>query len=660
MKKTIISYFVASLWLCTIHAQNSLQKTAPEATTIEMTSEFKDIPYLKEAFINATPRDRKDGIAVGQLGVDGGDKAMILKLAQDIANNKYGNFDSFLIAHKGKLLFESYYSRGRVDLPHPQASATKAYTTLALGRAIQLGYLSMTDLDKPLISFLKDLNTSKLVEGVDKITLHQALTMRSGIRLSEKQREDIDQNSRRIKGQRHVQAYLENSAPITEESQSFKYQFDPMLVMQALDAVVPGTAKDFIKTQLLDKMGISNYHWRTDVNGLPRSGNGSSMTSRDMMKWGILTMNRGKWEGEQLVPAVFVDKAINRIVKHSTDENFADYDNISNTGYGYYWWQSDMKCGNKNYFSTSARGGSGQTIILVEELDLVVVTTTHRKVDDVISITASRVLPAFIQNNYPPVEDRYLGQKPPGLVPELFAPEIIKSEFREAEAAFSPDLREFYFRKRGGEYKRNTLFVIQYKNNRWVESQVPPYAGEPFVSLDGKTLYLGNKYRERTATGWSEVKDHDPVFKDIRMMRVTVSSKGTYYFDEASEDGLLRYSKLITGKFEKHKVLPKEINAGEWIAHPYIAPDESYIIWDAERVEGQGDNDLYISFRQKDGSWGNAINLGDKINTEHAEAYGSITPDGKYFFFHRSYGGDKADIYWVDAKVVIEDLRAKQ
>ncbi|UAM97964.1 hypothetical protein K8354_17015 [Polaribacter litorisediminis] len=67
----------------------------------------------------------------------------------------------------------------------------------------------------------------------------------------------------------------------------------------------------------------------------------------------------------------------------------------------------------------------------------------------------------------------------------------------------------------------------------------------------------------------------------------------------------------------------------------------------------------YISFRQKDNSWGLAINLGDKINTEFEDAYGSISPDGKYFFFHRSYGGNKADIFWVDAKLIF-DLKTKE
>jgi CubicO group peptidase (beta-lactamase class C family) len=336
---------------------------------------------------------------VGELGIDGGNEAMILKLAQEIVDTIHGKFDSFLISHKGKLIFESYYARGRVNLPHHQASATKAYTSFLLGRAIQLGCLSMADLDKPLVSFLKDLNPTKFVEGAEKITLHKALTMSSGIRISNEQREELNKNSSQLKGQGKVQALLEHSTPITEESQSFKYGGDPELVMQVIEAVVPGGAKDFIKNEFLDKLGITTYGWPiNDVTDLPESGWKFSMTSRAMVKLGQLAINKGKWNGEQLVSAAFITKAINRIVRHSDDENFSDNGSISNTGFGYFWWQADMKYGSKNYFSTSARGGGGQFVIIIEELDLVVVTTAHNNRDNsILQIMAERILPAFIK-----------------------------------------------------------------------------------------------------------------------------------------------------------------------------------------------------------------------------------------------------------------------
>ena len=257
-------------------------------------------------------------------------------------------------------------------------------------------------------------------------------------------------------------------------------------------------------------------------------------------------------------------------------------------------------------------------------------------------------------NNSLSAQEVYLGQQPPGLIPELFAPDIIQTEFREGAYTFTPDLKEFYFRRRGGEYENNALVVIQYKNNRWTESLLAPRSGEPFISPDGKTMHLGKKYRERTSSGWSEVKNLGAPFEDFRIMRLTVASNGTYYFDEASETGPLRYSRLIDGVHEEPKILVLDV--GKWNAHPFIATDESYIIWDDQREGGYGSSDLYISFRQEDNSWGPSINLGDQINTEFEDAFGSVTRDGKYLFFTRSFGGDKADIFWIDAQI-IEALR---
>lgn len=369
---------------------------APEATDAEIKLPFRDVEYLGQSFIDAAPAENNDGLIVGELGVDSGDKEMIVKLAQELAETKEGKFDSLLIAHKGKFLFESYFLRGRINLPHPQASATKAYTSFALGRAIQLGYLTMADLDKPIVSFFKDLDSKKFIDGVEKITLHQALTMRSGIRMSKEKRDQVLKDTSSLKGQGHVQAYFEHSAPVTVESQSFKYQNDPILVMQVIESVVPGTAKEFIEKELLEKLGITNYKWREDVSGLPSAGWGSSMTSRDMLKWGFLAANKGEWKGEQLVPQAFVTKSISSIVLTGDDDIYGGGQDVSNQGYGYYWWNSNLQQGKKSYYSASAQGGGGQYIILIEELDLLIVVTASENDNTTLQIVAERILPAFI------------------------------------------------------------------------------------------------------------------------------------------------------------------------------------------------------------------------------------------------------------------------
>ncbi len=664
--------FLSSINSFFTHGAEEKTGLAPEATIVETTLSFRDIPDLKSAFIDATPTDRKDDIAVGELGIDGGNKAMIVKLAQEIADNKYDSYDSLLIAHKDKLIFESYYSRGRINLPHFQASATKVYTALALGRAIQLGYLTMMDLNKPLVSFLKDLDPTKFVDGVENITLHQAMTMRSGIRISKEKREEIEKEPSLLKGQGQVQAYLEHSAPITKDSQSFKYQMDPELVMQVIDAIVPGAAKDFIKNELLDKMGITDYGWRTAVSGLPAAGWGSSMTSRNMLKWGTLARNRGKWNGEQLVPEAFLVKATSRIVITGDEDVYGGGKDVSNQGYGYYWWNADLKVGNKSYFSTSAQGGGGQYIILIEELDLLIVVTAHDNDNSTLQIVAERILPAFMQNftptissksygqdKYPVLEGPYIGQKPPGLTPEVFAPGIVSKEHRDWTGRFTPDMKEYYFNRNNKKSRKTTTVLFKSENNRWQGTLLGTQMGGS-ISPDGKTMHSGKQYRERTDDGWSELKSLGFPFEDIGIMVLTASLKGTYAFDErgTNGNGVLRYSQLIDGKREAPKPFNNKINTGKWTAHPFIAPDESYIIWDSENDGGYGDVDLYISFRQQDGSWGAAINFGDKVNTEGPDSGGIVTPDGKYLFFNRKISPDDSDTYWVDAQI-IETLRPK-
>jgi len=210
--------------------------------------------------------------------------------------------------------------------------------------------------------------------------------------------------------------------------------------------------------------------------------------------------------------------------------------------------------------------------------------------------------------------------------------------------------------------------IYRQRDNLWIEiinseGDQPFY---PFFSPDGKTMHLGKRYKERTDTGWSKVKKFGSPFKEINIMSLSTSLKGTYAFDERrpDDDGVLRYSQLIDGKREAPRPFGKEINSGARNAHPFIAPDESYFMCDGIKDNGFGNVDLYISFRQHDGSWGEAINMGDKINTDAYEAGPKVTPDGMYLFFVRVVGSTvdgpyaDTDIFWADAQV-IEALRPK-
>jgi len=269
------------------------------------------------------------------------------------------------------------------------------------------------------------------------------------------------------------------------------------------------------------------------------------------------------------------------------------------------------------------------------------------------------------------IENPYLGQKLPGLIPEMFAPGMVSTENWEMSGVFTPDQKEFYFLREIGEKEEDKkqvfLMIQQNANGNWKESKISGRVGEPFISPDGKIMHLGRRYKERTDSGWSKIKSLRAPFDTIRIMRMTSSSKGTYAFDEATPNGksVLRYSRIIDGKREAPKPFPKEINTGRFNAHPFIAADESYVLWDGQRDNGPRNAEIYVSFKKLNGSWSEAIKLGKEINTKASEFGARVTPDGKYLFFNRNTGKVKptdkyenTDIFWVDAKV-IETLRPK-
>jgi CubicO group peptidase (beta-lactamase class C family) len=385
--------FVGSMCLLGqgVWASNGL---APEVTDLNA----KDVSYaleqklpdLKEPFIDPSPADKQDGLPVGELGKDGGDRAKVMafvdSIIKDSGSPKIGQTDSFLVTHKGKLIFESYYRRGRLNYPHYQMSITKSYAALAIGRAIQLGYLSMEDLHKPVVSFLKELDLSKLAEGADTITLHQAMHMNSGIRLDQKAINSAKGMS--LVGQGQIQAYLQNSAAIGAYPRLFKYQgADPCLTMQVLQAVVPMGAEAFIRDELLKPLGISQYYWQNDTSGYPKSAAGCSFRSRDMMKFGLLVQAKGKWKGVGFIPEAFIDVAVNPVVKA-----------YGKSHYGYFWWVEDIDHDGKSYRVRQGRGAGGQFIYMVNDLDLIVVVTAHNKgMGDMLHRLAEKVLPAFVK-----------------------------------------------------------------------------------------------------------------------------------------------------------------------------------------------------------------------------------------------------------------------
>ena len=644
--------------------QASLTK-APEIELTNVKGSIQDfertVPDLSGAYYSLAPRDRNDGLKVGDIS----HRSELVELAKDIAAGKLGAYDSILITHQNKLVFESYYNKGRVNLPHYQASASKAYTTFAIGRAIQMGYLSMQDLHRPVLDFLEQVDRKQLTPGIEKITLHHTLSMRSGLRISVEKQRELLKKPALLKGQKLAQAYFTHSAPVNYDTQTYKYQsIDTRISMLVLDAMVPDGAKAFIQTELLDKLGIENYYWEDSVSGIPESAFGTSMTSRDMLKWSTLLKQNGHWQRQRLIPSEFLTLATgSHALPNSETFDFSDF------RYGYYFWGTKIKVGDKQYDARMAWGGGGQFAMALDELDLAIAITANvgMQQDQTFAVLKQRILPIFVEENdqifrFPELSGPYMGQTPPGNIAEPFAPGIISGRGWQVQGTFAPGMQEFYFTTDNGLDTPITVVGFRQQNNVWKKYTQFRRDGEITFSPDGQRMYMAKGYKDRNGDSWTTRKSLGPLFdrQEYGIMRLSASANGSYVFDDYKSNDVIRISSVKDGIRQPPKKLSPAINSGKWTAHPFIAPDESYLIWDSEREGGYGKSDLYISFRQKDGTWGPAINMGDRVNSEKGDTYASVTPDGKYILFNREieHESDDIDIYWVDASI-IEELRPK-
>lgn len=272
---------------------------------------------------------------------------------------------------------------------------------------------------------------------------------------------------------------------------------------------------------------------------------------------------------------------------------------------------------------------------------------------------------------FPVLKGPYLGQKPPGMIPEIFAPGIVSTaKGWEAAVSFSPDGKEFYYSRRetldGGE---NRIFFMELKDGGWTKPALAPFARdvveyEAFITPDGKRVFFHSDrpgppdddargkiwYSERGPGGWGEPRYLTTRINKGWIMFVTAAANNALYFNAIYDRkfGICR-SVFTGGEYQEPEYLNLEAGSPRG-AHPFIARDESYLIFDAQ-PEGPGKSHLYISFK-KDGKWTRAVRFGPSINATFTECIANVSPDGKYLFFGRNN-----DIYWVDARV-IEDLRS--
>ncbi len=303
------------------------------------------------------------------------------------------------------------------------------------------------------------------------------------------------------------------------------------------------------------------------------------------------------------------------------------------------------------------------------------------------------------QQEFPVLKGPYLGQTPPGMTPEIFAPGFVSTHESEGSCTFFEDgnalliSRWIPFENENGEKQfRTVTYITTNKDGKWSEPIQTNSMGDFTPSPDGKKVFvsarkpdgmiMNKEFSENFRGGIGSVKLQNKMLSDIEFIPPpinmgsdgypSITKEGHLYFHSSDRNGFgqrdVYVSEFVGGKYTEPKNLGKPVNSEQSEVDPFISPDGSFLIVCLQREDlfCYGERDLYISFNKEDGSWSVPINMGPDINSEAVEICPNISNDGKYFFFvsdrkapQELIDDTKAgetDLYWVDAKV-IEDLK---
>jgi Tol biopolymer transport system component len=279
------------------------------------------------------------------------------------------------------------------------------------------------------------------------------------------------------------------------------------------------------------------------------------------------------------------------------------------------------------------------------------------------------------QKDFPKLTGPYLGQTLPGNIPQVFAPGIVSTAGHEFACCFSPDGTEFYFSGQDPNANQTVVMVSKQVNGCWTKPEpeialLPEgFTFEPFVTPDNKKLYfqtagvvdgkpvMMTKFVERVETGWGEIKDPDAPFNPQKTMHISATMDGTIYTTDISGgmgNEALGIIKKVNGEYQPVTKLGLPFNTVARQQHPWIAPDESYMIFTVRRPGQNPVSVLFVSFKNKDDHWSEPKELNLGINAGQP----FVTLDGKYLFF-TSGEQKQGDIYWVSTKI-LEEARSKE
>jgi hypothetical protein len=266
----------------------------------------------------------------------------------------------------------------------------------------------------------------------------------------------------------------------------------------------------------------------------------------------------------------------------------------------------------------------------------------------------------------------YLGQKPPGTTPEVFAPGVISVDenFEHSAAVFSPDGSEVFWCTNVGFYSEQgrqgmlRLYYMKMAGGKWSAPEIAPFAADvrverPVFSPDGNSLYFecgSDPHREsdadiyvvhRADDGWSDWKPVSPLINSPAIERLhCVTADGSMYFARnlMRPDEQVLVSKRVDGMFTEPEKLGEAYNKPDEVEFALVfGPDEDYMIVNTNEAPGAAN--VFVSYKADDGSWSDRV-----AAPYYSGGFLALSPDGNYLFLM----GEA--IYWVNTSFV-ENLR---
>jgi CubicO group peptidase (beta-lactamase class C family) len=270
---------------------------------------------------------------------------------------------SLLVVKNGYLIAEDYFNEGSIGGKTLLQSASKSYVSALVGIALEEGYLS--SVDQKMVDFFPE-HADQITDPRKKqITIREMLQMRAGY-----PDEETDQAYLDALYWGEYPHLIVDFPLVSDPGTSFNYSNLTFSWLAILLARACGTdLKSYAQEYLFQPMDTEVGDWLQDRDGNYIGSGGIHLTARDAAKFGLLYLNDGEYKGEQIIPSDWVHASL-----QSYSENTRDYGrslSFRDLGYGYGWWTA--RAGEHSF--SFAWGHGGQLIVLLDELDMVIVTT---------------------------------------------------------------------------------------------------------------------------------------------------------------------------------------------------------------------------------------------------------------------------------------------